>query len=103
MRIHFSQNHFGRGLEIYFISDDGTRQYIIDEIDGRGVMQVSEHSIPDGTVVEPSLVLGYPYAEAFEEGFKRFLGERTHIVPEKVYEREAARVDKLLDHLTKEH
>jgi hypothetical protein len=99
MRVHFHQAPMG--LEIYMVEDQDnvTSVLRVREITESGAIVVELVHVPEGEVVPPSMVLGYPYAHAFEEGFKRFLGERDHIVPEKVYEREAGRVDKLLDAL----
>lgn len=101
MRVNFHQDFATGGLNIYFLNDEGTEVMVPDSVGPYGTISWRTEPLDEAVVPTATLRLASVYAQPFEEGFKRYLGERNHIVPEKVYEREAARVDKLIDAMIK--
>ena len=98
MKIHVARDFAMGGLNLYFVNDEGTRILTPHSVTN-GVIAWQENDVEEGTVVDPTLRLSSVYAEAMIDGFRHYLSETQHIVTEKVYEREAARVDKMLDAL----
>lgn len=96
MKFHVGQNWQAGSLEIYALSDDGTQQLRLKAVDD-GTITVEQEELPEGVAASPFMRLSGVYAVEFEEGFKRYLGQKEHIVPKEVYEREAGRVDSLLN------
>lgn len=99
-RWHFEQDPFGQTLRIYAFDPDRRLQFTLTDGSAGSVRQ---DVLDEGVAPQPFFEMACEFAGPFIEGFKRFLGERDDLpadaVPKEIYEREAARVDKMLQHL----
>lgn len=96
-RWHFEQDPFGQTLRIYAFDPDRRLQFTL--VDGNG--GVRQDVLEEGVTPKPFLEMASIFSGPFIDGFKRFLGERDDLpkdtVPKEIYDREAARVDKMID------
>jgi hypothetical protein len=94
---YIEQADFGRRLDIYVI-DHALQKCLVMVGAADGVPSVVEREAREGTRPYPFLSMSYAYADPFLDAMRSFLGNTVeHGVSKEIYEREAQRVDKMLD------